>query len=705
MNLLQATALATIATLLCASIATPQPQIEPFRLTVTSNADTIQPDDGLTLREAIELVNGTLAVDRISPTEQRQVSYSRVGARIDFNLPPGQTTIQLTRLLPALTLPNVVIDGTTQPGYDQTKSATAEILVPIPVVAITPAEGVEVFRGLTLSADRITIRGLSLYGFTAEHLSTAITPPADIFIAHRLPPPDTTQQQAPEKFFPFYEGNVPPRNVLIENNWLGIPPDGSTPRVPSAFGVSVFNSQGTTIRRNRISYHDGSGIITSVRAENTLVLENIIVNNGLAGMPDAIRLEGVIDRSQITKNLICGNDGSGIFLFKPQGTVQITENRLSFNGRRLRRAAIYLMGNDHQVLDNDIRNQAGPGVVVTSYPESIRNLIRGNRFSTLEGLSIDLNTQQNVTAQDFQRGDGVNPPRNSPNRRRETGNAAINAPQFLASEFFILGDRVNLDGIADPGSQVDLYRVEIPTDLNTSATDLSYGFLSQALTTVTADAQGRFRATSIDLQPGDRISAIATDPQYGTSEPAIATLIRDLSGTKTTSSPFQPLTSVAIPRCTTPPAIAQTPPTPPEPIPQRLTLQVPNVIHFALDKDTISDRTARVLDRIAQVLNQNPTIVIDLEGHTDPRASDAYNIDLGLRRARSARNYLLRRGIGSERMTIRTLGERRRQTMGSDRVDYARDRRVEVLFKDVRGVELTIEPQESDLQIEPAGGQ
>jgi len=694
--------LAPVVLLLSPSIATPQTPSQ-LRITVNSNQDTIQPNGELTLREAIELANGTLGIDRLNPIERNQVSMVGDRTQIQFALPPGATTIRLTKLLPALNRPGIVIDGSTQSGYDATKSATAEILVPIPVVSLTPAPGVEVFRGLTVSADRITIRGLSLYGFTAEHLSTAITPPADIFIAHRLPPPDTSQQQSPEKFFPFYEGNVPPKDVLIENNWLGIPPEGNFPPIPSAFGVSVFNSQGATIRRNRISYHDGSGIITSVRAENTLVLENIIVNNGLAGMPDAIRLEGVIDRSQITKNLLCGNDGSGIFLFKPQGAVQITENRVSFNGRRLRRAAIYLMGNDHQVLDNDIRNQAGPGVVVTSYLQSIRNLIRGNRFSTLEGLSIDLNTQQNVTAQDFQRGDGVNPPRNSPNRRLETGNAAINAPRFLAAEFFdmgdVMGDRVNLDGIADPGSMVDLYRSEIPNDPSASATDLAYGFLSQPLTTVMTDAQGRFQATLTTLQPGDRVSAIATDPQYGTSEPSIAALIQSLPGTKTNSPTPPPPT--ANPRCTTPPIITQTPPpTPPDPIPQRLTLQVPNVIHFALDKDTISSRTARVLDRIAQVLTQNPTIVIDLEGHTDPRASDAYNLNLGLRRARSARNYLLRRGIGSERMTIRSFGERRRQAVGSDRVDYARDRRVEFTFKDVRGVELVIEPQESDLQVE-----
>src|ERR671933_2211047 len=161
-----------------------------------------------------------------------------------------------------------------------------------------------------------------------------------------------------------------PKDVVIEQNWLGIPPDERMPSRTSAFGVSVFNSLGTTIRRNRIANHEGSGIITSVQAKNLLVTENIIVGNGIAGMPDAIRLEGVIDNSQINGNLICGNDGSGVYLFKPEGAVQIRDNQITFNGRRLRRAAVYLMGDGNQVINNQIAYQSGPGVVVTSYPKN-----------------------------------------------------------------------------------------------------------------------------------------------------------------------------------------------------------------------------------------------------------------------------------------------------------------------------------------------
>lgn len=693
-------------------------QAPNLAVTVNSNQDgVVRADDALTLREAIEIVNGQLRVEQLSAAEQAQIKPldPNTASRIEFNLPPNQTTIRLQTLLPSLATPGLVVDGTTQPGYDATRSATAEIAIPIPVVEITPARDAAVLRGLTIVADRITVRGLSLYGFTKQAGATLNTPPADIFVDNPPAPLDLGVPQSPFDFNfkpskqdsttgesnpPFNNStNLPPKGVVLELNWLGLPPSERIPESLSAFGVSVFNSVGTTIRRNRIADHEGSGIITSVQAKNLLVTENIIVGNGVAGMPDAIRLEGAIDNSQITGNLICGNDGSGVYLFKPEGAVQIRDNQITYNGRRLRKAAVYLMGDNHQVVENQIAYQSGPGVVVTSYPKSDRNLIENNRFAGLEGLSIDLNTNQNVNPVDFQRGDGPNAPRNSPNRRQETGNSAIDAPQFISSEFFVLGSQVKLIGKADPGSTVQIYRVQ-------ESTAPPYGPLSEPLTSVSTDEQGNFNVTLNTLQPGDKVSAIATHPQYGTSEPALNALVVS-PDTRVASSqqPSNPPTSnPAIPKCTTAPPAP--PPTPPEPAPppEPVRLRVPRVIHFALDKATISPESAAILDQIVAVLQQYSFLTVEIEGHTDPRASDAYNLDLGNRRALAARNYLLQAGIAPERMTIRSLGETQRRTIGSEPIDYARDRRVEFIFTDARGLDIIFEEPETDLQLERTGG-
>jgi outer membrane protein OmpA-like peptidoglycan-associated protein len=697
----------------------------PLRVVVNSNQDgNIQPDDQLTLREAIELANGTLSVAQLSSAEKALVQPLTEGSsRIEFSLPANATTILLQTELPHLASTGLVIDGATQTGYDATTSATAEIAIPIPIVAIAPAPNTEIFRGLTVVADGVTIRGLSLYGFNSSPIkqqlgnlliydgvpkpATLTTPPGDIVIAHRLPPPDTSQQQPPNSNFPFYERDVPPKNVVIENNWLGLTTDEKVPDTTSAFGIYVFNSQGATIRRNRIYYHDGSAIITSVRGENTLIQENIIVGNGIAGMPDALRIEGVVSKSQITSNLICANDGAGVYLFKPEGDIEIRDNRITYNGRRLRRAAVYLTGSNHQVTGNEISYQTGPGVVVSAFPGSDRNIIQNNSFVALEGLSIDLNAQRNLDVSDWQRGDGPNPKRNSGNRRLETGNAAINAPQFITREFLPSGNSVTLQGKADPGSQVTIYRLGDYQQGKQALYESGYGALSQSLVSAPVDEKGNFSITVENLQLGDMVSAIATDPKYGTSEPAIAAFI----GPRSSSPKLTPKRPTPIPQCTSRPAPPQ-PPTPPTPTPPptliepptQLRIRAPRNVHFALDKSFISPASAIVLNRVAEVLQQYPVIVIEIQGHADPRASNEYNLALSRRRALAVRNYLLRQGVSPERMTILPLGESQRVSQGSSRVDYARDRRAEIIYKDIRGIEIIIEDQEEDLQLEPPRG-
>ena len=663
-----------------------QSALATYSLRVTSAEDgPVQPDAGLTLREAIALANGTLTPEQLSEAEQAFVQPLPAGrgSRISFDLPPGQTTIALVDLLPEIKAPELVIDGTTQAGYEA--EATYDPRFPAaPAVSLTVAAGSEVARGLTIAADGVTVRGLSIYGFRTSDRATQTTPPSDIFISALAPPVDASPLSPAPELFRLEQAEAAPRGVVIERNWLGLPPDGEFPAVPSAFGVTVFNAVETTVRNNRIQNHDGSAIITGFRADGLQVSENAIIGNGLAGMPDAIRLEGKIAASTITDNLICANDGSGIYLFKPEGAAQISGNAIQYNGRRFERAAVYLMGSDHQLSDNFIGYQPGPGVTVTAYPLSHRNQIRGNRYAALDGLAIDLNTQGNTEVQDFQKGDGPNPPRNSHHRRRETGNAAINAPQFDGYSFTSGAAQVTLTGTADPGSEVELYRV---TEAGL------YSPLTEPLGTVAVSPEGTFSA-SLALPPGTRVSAIATDPQWGTSEPAVVAAVRAADGTL----PDLPTLPAELPSCD-PPAPPPAPVEPPPPL-EPLRLEIPRNIHFALDRSNISAESAGVLDQIAAALLEYSFLTVELHGHTDPRASNAYNLALSERRALSARDYLIRKGVPMERMRIVPFGETQRRSEGSGRVDFARDRRVEFIFTDVRGLDIIFLNQEADLQLE-----
>jgi outer membrane protein OmpA-like peptidoglycan-associated protein len=489
--------------------------------------------------------------------------------------------------------------------------------------------------------------------------------------------------------------NGPPTGIVIEQNWLGLTLAETLPTEASGFGVSVFDSVGTTVRENHIAYHNGSAIITGRQADNLQVLSNILVNNGLSGMPDAIRMDGQVEDGIISSNLICGNDGSGIYLFKPEGSVEISENDIRYNGQRFRRAAVYLMGDDHRVINNNITNQKGSGVVVTAFgfgprTQSQGNVITGNEFGSLEGLSVDLNVRRGRRPQDFQSGDGPNPQRDSRNRREDTGNSAVNAPQFASSEFFIINDTAVIRGQVDPNNQVELYRATGETN--------TYGQLGAPVQTAVADDKGNFEFVLTDVSGGEGFSAIATDPRYGSSEPAPNTVVLALGEAGPAAGLAQ--MPIEMPRCTTAPV--PPPPTPPVPEPATpIQLEVPRNIHFALDEDFVSDRSAQVLDQIAEVLRQYPTVVVDIHGHTDSRASVAYNQDLARRRAENARRYLIEQGVAPERMTIRSFGETELLVSETDRTNFARNRRVEFVFEDVRGVDITFVNQESDLQIEP----
>lgn len=671
------------------------------QVTVTSPLDgPIQPDSVLTLREAIEIVNGTLPLAALSANEQQLVDLHPKYPIIQFNLPAGQTAIELETVLPAIAQPYVTIDGTTQPGYDANRSATAEIKIPIPAVVLRPAAGKEVFRGLTLSADFINVKGLSIYGFNSPNQITQSTPPADIFISHRPTPlnraaslplasDSSTGSQGQRILI-----DTPPQGIIIEQNWLGLPPDETMPKKTSGFGVSVFDGTNTIIQHNRIEYHNGSAIITGRQADNLQVLENIIVSNGLSGMPDAIRLDGEVNNGLISGNLICGNDGSAVFMFKPDGAVTISNNNIRYNGQRLRRSAVYVMGDNHRIVDNIIANQKGDGVVVTAFgqgpnTQSNHNVITGNRFDDLEGLSIDLNARRDRTPQDFRRGDGPNPQRNSRDRRQDTGNSAVNAPQFISPEFFVIDSKTVVRGQADPNTEIQLYR--------STGVAGEYGPLTQPIDTTTADEKGEFEFVLDELVGGEVLSAIATDPRYGTSEPALNTSV--FSFTNNTATPVN--SPSGMPQCTTSSPVFTPSSVSPEPIPDVIQLQVLRNVHFALDEDFISTQSAEVLDSIADVLKQYPSIVVGLHGHTDSRASADYNQDLARRRAENARRYLLSKGIGSERMTLRSLGETALSVEETDRTNFARNRRVEFVFKDVRGIDIVFTDQENDLQVEP----
>jgi len=85
-------------------------------------------------------------------------------------------------------------------------------------------------------------------------------------------------------------------------------------------------------------------------------------------------------------------------------------------------------------------------------------------------------------------------------------------------------------------------------------------------------------------------------------------------------------------------------------------IEIPN-IYYDLAKWNIREDAAVELDNVVQFLIDNPSIKIELGSHTDARGSASSNQVLSQKRAQSAVDYIVSKGIDSERITARGYGE------------------------------------------------
>jgi outer membrane protein OmpA-like peptidoglycan-associated protein len=80
-------------------------------------------------------------------------------------------------------------------------------------------------------------------------------------------------------------------------------------------------------------------------------------------------------------------------------------------------------------------------------------------------------------------------------------------------------------------------------------------------------------------------------------------------------------------------------------------------IFYDYNKWDIRPDAAIELDKLVQTLTDNPTVAIELSSHTDCRGKDAYNLNLSQKRAKSAVDYLISKGIADARLKSKGYGE------------------------------------------------
>src|SRR5690606_41571128 len=88
-------------------------------------------------------------------------------------------------------------------------------------------------------------------------------------------------------------------------------------------------------------------------------------------------------------------------------------------------------------------------------------------------------------------------------------------------------------------------------------------------------------------------------------------------------------------------------------------------IYFA--KHNIRPDAALILDKLVATMRDNPTLRIELPSHTDSRGTHKYNERMSTRRAQSAVNYIVSRGIARDRLVAKTYSETRLSKHCSER--------------------------------------
>jgi outer membrane protein OmpA-like peptidoglycan-associated protein len=80
-------------------------------------------------------------------------------------------------------------------------------------------------------------------------------------------------------------------------------------------------------------------------------------------------------------------------------------------------------------------------------------------------------------------------------------------------------------------------------------------------------------------------------------------------------------------------------------------------VYFDFDKSDITSNSKLALNKLIQIFKEYPETNLLVEGHTDDKGADSYNLSLSERRALAVGNYLKANNISSSRLTINWYGE------------------------------------------------
>ena len=105
---------------------------------------------------------------------------------------------------------------------------------------------------------------------------------------------------------------------------------------------------------------------------------------------------------------------------------------------------------------------------------------------------------------------------------------------------------------------------------------------------------------------------------------------------------------------------------------------------FNFNEFNIKKSNIPLLDRLAELLNDNKEYNIQIIGHTDDIGEDLYNLDLSEKRAMTIYNEMVKRGVDSNRLSYKGLGEEQPIFSNISENNRKQNRRVEIIFNEIK---------------------
>ncbi len=405
----------------------------------------------------------------------------------------GVALLQPVTALPTITGPSTIIDGTTEsanivsstvngtdtnPGFVGVNTAVGVgtdgrtgggddptlLQVPKPEVEIRDAGGLNGLRvGLSVQANNVTLRGLSVTGFGNNADNNA---DADILIGA-------------------FSGATVELNVIGSQAAAGfVDPDGGvatgTTRTNGS-GIRVVGATAPTIQQNLIGFSTGPGIALVSTTTNAIITNNQIQTNGINNPTlDGLTVNGSTG-SSIYRNLFSANQGSGIDLQTGADFTVVRNNTVTDNGRGTGPAAgVSVIGETaglrvgstgNTVEQNVFSLNYGAGVMVLNGVVATvisRNSIFGNGTvldnrntanSATNQVGIDLLGQSTAETTGTGPTRGVTPfyTLNDLNDPDGGANNLLNFPVFESVTYNPTLQSVRIVGLARPGATIELF--------------------------------------------------------------------------------------------------------------------------------------------------------------------------------------------------------------------------------------------------------